>query len=290
MKNRINSCKIYAKWTHAAAACLLTVMCIISPVQAEDVAAEAQSAPVHLAVGDVSVDIIKALNPKSQEWTFYNSSQLDDWKAKRTLEEQTAAAVLIDESFATDRLKQNMQHETWVQTKEYYSIPETLKELQRVGKKLGLEVETKRTAQNLQDKYKDFQFQLGTQPGEMDVVFIVDWDKGQPIAVGYNTPIDKIILIAAGYNVVQNFSGHKPLTQDMASGLQPERLVVTDTALDKAGGKDALFADPAIAALGVDENNLIVVPEKDYRIFGPNTINTVIDLAAEFYPELDLHH
>lgn len=115
------------------------------------------------------------------------------------------------------------------------------------------------------------------------VMFVLQHGAGAPRVAGTKTAADSMIRLSGADNVVQDYSGYKPLTPEAAIALQPDIILVTTQSIEQAGGRDAMLKTPAIALTPAAQQGKLVVIDALLMIgFGPRTVQAALQLNNEW--------
>jgi heme transport system substrate-binding protein len=116
------------------------------------------------------------------------------------------------------------------------------------------------------------------------VLFILSTRGGRIMASGRNTAADSIIKMAGAVNVVTEFEGYKPLTNEAVIGMSPDVILMMDRGGDHALMDDELFAMPALSVTPAARDRAVVRMNGMFLLgFGPRTMSAVADLSAALY-------
>ena len=90
------------------------------------------------------------------------------------------------------------------------------------------------------------------------VLFVLSTQGGRIMAAGTNTAADGIISLAGGVNVMADFEGYKPVTDEAISTSGVEVILMMDRAGINPGTDEELLAMPALAATPVADTRAVV--------------------------------
>lgn len=103
------------------------------------------------------------------------------------------------------------------------------------------------------------------------VLFLLS-HSGAPMAAGRGTSADAIIRLAGGRNVVEGFSGYKPLSPEMAVQAAPEVLLLTTQGVEAMGGAQRVAEHPALGLTPAAREGRIYAYDALLLLgFGPRT-------------------
>lgn len=261
-------------------------------VVAQDAGADAAPEKI-MAVGPFVTDVLQ--NIKLKEGREGIAVPLDQIKNKNAtylsniILKERPTFVLIDEALADKRLVAALEKKTAVFVAlEKAKAEEVVGVINGIGKFIGEEKSAKQVSGKLQRINKALQLKLGTVPAEVDMIYLPSIDgRGAILISGYNTAAEKIIQMAGGYSIVEQFSGQQPLTIERAAALHPKKILVSKEALEAFGGRDGLIANPIVASMGIGVDQIIEVDGKNMEAFGPSGAKQAVAIARELFPEVD---
>ena len=127
---------------------------------------------------------------------------------------------------------------------------------------------------------------IGDRPG---VLFLLSIGTGTPLAAGRETAANGIIQLSGGRNVIDGFTGYKPLSPEAAVEAAPDVLLLTTQGLEMIGGEAGLLTLPQVAVTSAAEQRRVVTLEGQLLLgFGPRTGTAILELAHYLHPDADL--
>lgn len=181
------------------------------------------------------------------------------------LEQASVPFVMIPDEFSREGVVQKI-----------LSVGDALDVLEE-AKVLAAEIETQlKTAEQAAD---------AVAAGDRQrVLFVLSTQGGRIMASGQNTAANGIIEMAGGINVITEFDGYKPLSDEAISAAAPDVILMMDRGDDHGAANDELFAMPAIAGTPAAETESVVRMNGLYLLgFGPRTAQAVTDLNNALY-------
>jgi iron complex transport system substrate-binding protein len=116
------------------------------------------------------------------------------------------------------------------------------------------------------------------------VLFILSMQGGKALASGTGTAADGIITMAGGVNVISEFPGYKPLTDEAIISAKPDLILMMDRGGDHSAANTDMKAHPALSQTPAVQADAIVRMDGAYLLgFGPRTASAVRDLAKALY-------
>jgi iron complex transport system substrate-binding protein len=169
-------------------------------------------------------------------------------------------------------------------------VPETfdeagiLEKIRIVGQALG--VEDKATKLSAEVK-ADIDAALALTAGLTErkrVLFILSTQGGKVLASGTDSAADGIIKMAGGVNVISEFKGYKPLTDEAIITARPDLILMMDRGGDHSAANADMKAHPALSQTPAVQADAIVRMDGAYLLgFGPRTASAARDLTKALY-------
>ncbi|GLQ04787.1 heme/hemin ABC transporter substrate-binding protein [Sneathiella chinensis] len=118
------------------------------------------------------------------------------------------------------------------------------------------------------------------------VLYMMNHGSGSPMVAGRDTSADSIITLAGGQNVVDGYTGYKPLTPEAAAAHAPDVILVSTRTLEQAGGMESLLRIPGLNLTPAARNRRII-PMDDLLLlgFGPRTPAAALDLNKRLHSQ-----
>ena len=167
------------------------------------------------------------------------------------------------------------------------SIEGVYRKIRRIAGILGREQRGEQLISDMEREYRDVANVLSEAETRPEVLFLLSFGRGAPLAAGRDTSAHSMISLAGGNNVMAEVSGYKAITPEAIIAAEPEIVVVLQRTFALYGDKEKLFALPELATTPAAREGRLSVFDGLYLIgFGPRTVSAVRDLAAEFHPDL----
>ena len=167
------------------------------------------------------------------------------------------------------------------------SIEGVYRKIRSVAGVLGRERRGEQLISDIEQEYRDMAIVLSEAETRPEVLFLLSFGRGAPLAAGRDTSAHSMISLAGGNNVMAQVSGYKAITPEAIIAAEPEIVVVLQRTFALYGDKEKLFALPELATTPAAKEGRLSVFDGLYLIgFGPRTVSAVRDLAAEFHPGL----
>lgn len=112
------------------------------------------------------------------------------------------------------------------------------------------------------------------------VLFVLTMNNGRFMVSGTNTGADGIIKMAGGINVISEFEGYKPLTDEALSASMPDVILMMHRTGQHQITDDNLVAHPAISITPAAQNRAFLRMDGMLMLgFGPRTATAVRELS-----------
>jgi iron complex transport system substrate-binding protein len=116
------------------------------------------------------------------------------------------------------------------------------------------------------------------------VLFILSTQGGKVLASGTDSAADGIIKMAGGVNVISEFKGYKPLTDEAIITARPDLILMMDRGGDHSAANADMKAHPALSQTPAVQADAILRMDGAYLLgFGPRTASAARDLAKALY-------
>lgn len=112
------------------------------------------------------------------------------------------------------------------------------------------------------------------------VLFLLS-HSGPPMAAGRDTSAEAVIRLAGGRNVIDDFSGYRPLSPEMAVQAKPDVILLTQQGVQQMGGLEGVYAHPALGLTPAAKNKRVYAYDALLLLgFGPRTPEVASALQA----------
>jgi iron complex transport system substrate-binding protein len=102
------------------------------------------------------------------------------------------------------------------------------------------------------------------------VLFVLNHTGNQAFVAGQRTAADAMLAFAGAHNVMQGFTGYRPLTAEALVAAAPDVVLTTDEGLAAAGSAKALLAAPGFADTPAGRSGRVVSLDALFLLgFGP---------------------
>jgi iron complex transport system substrate-binding protein len=119
------------------------------------------------------------------------------------------------------------------------------------------------------------------------VLFVLSFINGRAMAAGKDTAADGIIKLAGGVNVIDEYEGYKPLSDEAVIAAKPDVILSIQRGGPGVLNADVVFSHAAFSATPAAAQRTFVSMEGLYLLgFGPRTAQAARDLALTLYPDL----
>lgn len=123
----------------------------------------------------------------------------------------------------------------------------------------------------------------------VSAIFVLSVQGGRILAAGEGTSADAMLRLAGARNALSGFSGFKQVSSEALISAAPQVIVMMERGEGPTPALDEVLSVPALAATPAGTERRVVTMDGIYLLgFGPRTGRAARDLAAAFYPSLDL--
>ena len=155
--------------------------------------------------------------------------------------------------------------------------------IEAVAKALGVEDKGKELADKTLSSIKAAALDA-TREDRKRVIFILSTRGGRIWASGTNTAADGIIALAGATNVISDFEGYKPLTDEAVLAAAPDVILMMDRGGNHSVADDELLTMPSIAGTPAAETRSILRMNGLLLLgFGPRTGEAITALNKALY-------
>ena len=155
--------------------------------------------------------------------------------------------------------------------------------IEAVAKALGVEDKGKELADKTLSSIKAAALDA-TREDRKRVIFILSTRGGRIVASGTNTAADGIIALAGATNVISDFEGYKPLTDEAVLAAAPDVILMMDRGGNHSVADDELLKMPSIAGTPAAETRSILRMSGLLLLgFGPRTGEAITALNKALY-------
>ncbi|HWV22233.1 MAG TPA: ABC transporter substrate-binding protein [Devosia sp.] len=169
---------------------------------------------------------------------------------------------------------------------EYQTVPETysaegvLTKVRAVGQALGLEDRAEALVGRLEADFAALKRRTDAIAEPKKVLFILSNQGGQIQASGTGTAANGIIALAGATNVITQYEGYRPLSEEAITAAAPDAILLMDRGGDHNATEAELLANQAIALTPAGRNKAIYRMDGAYLLgFGPRTAAAASELA-----------
>ena len=155
--------------------------------------------------------------------------------------------------------------------------------IEAVAKALGVEEKGKELADKTLSSIKAAALDAMREDRKR-VIFILSTRGGRILAAGTNTAADGIIVLAGATNVISDFEGYKPLTDEAVLAAAPDVILIMDRGGTHSVADEELLAMPSIAGTPAAETRSILRMNGLLLLgFGPRTGEAITALNKALY-------
>ena len=123
---------------------------------------------------------------------------------------------------------------------------------------------------------------VAAMPAHPRTVFLLSGASGGLMVSGTETAADAAVKLAGGHNVVDAYTGYKPLSPEALIALKPDVLLLMNNRGDANGGVADVLKLPGVAQTPAGNNGRVLLVDGQALLgFGPRTVEKAADLQAE---------
>ena len=153
-----------------------------------------------------------------------------------------------------------------------HSWDEVLRKIRLVGQATGQADAAAQLAKALQTQWDATQTQVraAVAAGRAPRALFVLSHSGTPQVAGLGTAGHALLQLGGASNVMQGFSGYRPLTAEAMAQAAPQVIVTTTQGIDAVGGEAKFWARPELALTPAFRNKALIALEASQLLgFGP---------------------
>jgi iron complex transport system substrate-binding protein len=153
---------------------------------------------------------------------------------------------------------------------ESYSAEGVVLKVRSVGVALGAEDKAEALATKLEGEFAALKARTDAVAEKKKVLFVLSYQNGQIQASGTGTAANGMIELAGGENVISEFEGYRPLSDEAIMAAAPDVILLMDRGDGTPGLVDELLSHPAIALTPAGQNKATLRLDGSYLLnFGP---------------------
>lgn len=191
---------------------------------------------------------------------------------------ETGPAVVLDQLRAA-----GVQVEVVPATHDW---AEVLAKLRMAGRATGQQAAAEALVQQLQQQWQATQAEVARARVRPRALFILA-HSGTPMVAGKGTAAHALLTMAGAQNVVQQFTGYRPLTAEAMAAAAPQVIINTTQGVEAMGGVDALWKRPELALTPAFARKALVAMEASHLLgFGPRLPGAVQQLHTQMLQQV----
>lgn len=162
-----------------------------------------------------------------------------------------------------------------------------LAKIEAVGRALKVEDKAKALAQRVDGEIRSAE-EKAADATPKRVLFVLSLQGGKVLASGKGTAADGIIRMAGGTNVIQDFDGYKPLSDEAVIQAAPDVILMMNPTRPGAPTDASLLAQPAVMETPAGKAGAVVSLQGSWLLgFGPRTASAVEALSRSLHARPD---
>lgn len=148
-----------------------------------------------------------------------------------------------------------------------------------IGHLLGRDAAAATLAARIERDYATLATRVVAMRAHPRVVFLLSFGGGSPLAAGRGTAADAVIALAGGRNVVQGYSGYKPVSAEALVALAPQAIVVMREHGSDAQTIAAVLKLPGVAQTPAGMARRVIPVDGEALLgFGPRSAQAALAL------------
>ncbi|MFC5742537.1 heme/hemin ABC transporter substrate-binding protein [Dyella tabacisoli] len=141
-----------------------------------------------------------------------------------------------------------------------------------IGRLLGRAAQADVLAAKIEQQYAALAVSAKTMAKHPRVLFLMSTGVGSPMAAGRDTAAEHAIALAGGHNVVDGYSGYKPISAEALVGLAPEVIVLMCERSEQVGGVDGVLKLPGVLQTPAGKAKQVIFVDGQALLgFGPRS-------------------
>jgi iron complex transport system substrate-binding protein len=163
-----------------------------------------------------------------------------------------------------------------------YTPDDVLAKVRTIGHLLGKDDAANALAGKIALQYAQLGKAVAAMPRHPRVAFLMSAGGGSPLLAGTQTAAMHAIALAGGTNVVDSYSGYKPVSAEAIAALAPEVIVLMRERADALGGIDGVLKLPGVALTPAGKMRRIILVDGQALLgFGPRNAEQELALQRE---------
>lgn len=159
---------------------------------------------------------------------------------------------------------------------------QVMDKVRQVGHLLGADAQAKQLNTRLAQTYTTLQSRVAGMSRHPRVVFLLSAGAGNFLAAGRDTAADHAMALAGGSNVIQGYSGYKPLSTEALVAAAPDVLVVMSERADGAGSIEQVLALPGMTQTPAGAHKQVIFVDGQALLgFGPRNADSELALQGK---------
>ncbi len=154
--------------------------------------------------------------------------------------------------------------------------------VRRIGALLDRTASAETLASQIEAQAHSLAGKVAAMPSHPRVVFLLSAASGGLMVAGRDTSADAAVRLAGGHNVVDGYTGYKPLSPEALIALKPDVLLLMNNRGDASGSAADLLKQPGVAQTPAGKAGRVMLVDGQALLgFGPRTVEKAAELQAE---------
>ena len=162
------------------------------------------------------------------------------------------------------------------------SLEDIYKNINDISSYLKIEINGEKLIKKMMTQKQTLDASIDSSSYVPKILFILGHG-GVARVAGKNTAADSIISLSGAKNVVDDFSGYKPVSPEQFVLLDPDFILTTSIGVDAKGGIEKFSKMPGIRdTRAVKEENILIFDAQYLLGFGPRTVQVMLELNNSY--------
>lgn len=154
--------------------------------------------------------------------------------------------------------------------------------VRRIGELLDRREPAEALARKIEAQARELASKVAAMPAHPRTVFLLSGASGGLMVSGRETAADAAVKLAGGDNVVDGYTGYKPLSPEALIALKPDVLLLMNNRGDASGGVADVLKLPGVAQTPAGKNGRVLLVDGQALLgFGPRTVEKATELQTE---------
>jgi iron complex transport system substrate-binding protein len=154
-----------------------------------------------------------------------------------------------------------------------HTSADVVSKVRTIGHLLGRSSQAEALAVKIEQQYAALAVSVKAMSKHPRVLFLMSAGAGSPMAAGRNTAAEYAIALAGGSNVVDGYTGYKPISAEALVSLAPDAIVLMRERNEQIGGVEGVLKLPGVLQTPAGKaKQVIFVDGQSLLGFGPRSV------------------